>query len=242
MGVACDVVAPSLIPKGASDRVKTDRRDSARLALTHRAGLLTAIRVPSPAPRRRGHRGRPRARRVRVGGDDQLTPPRAGGVPETTPRQEMIPVNVLSGPILAVSEGYRPAHSRSADPTRAYEPGSGDSHDHAPARRPHPPRPPPHQGRSRRAGEATRLPLRPPGCCASRCARQPCGLPWTPETSAAAAAGNAGRPEPAPCRRGPAGNSRRRAAFPVSPRDGLAVMPPISREETPITAQTRACG
>lgn len=49
MGVSCDVVAPSLIPKGGSDRVKTDKRDSARLALTHRAGLLTAIRVPSPA-------------------------------------------------------------------------------------------------------------------------------------------------------------------------------------------------
>jgi transposase len=28
MGVACDVVAPSLVPKGASDKVKTDRRDS----------------------------------------------------------------------------------------------------------------------------------------------------------------------------------------------------------------------
>jgi transposase len=49
MGVACDVVAPSLIPKGASDRVKTDRRDSVRLALTHRAGMLTPIRVPTPA-------------------------------------------------------------------------------------------------------------------------------------------------------------------------------------------------
>jgi hypothetical protein len=49
MGVACDVVAPALIPKGGSDRVKTDKRDSARLALTHRAGLLTAIRVPSLA-------------------------------------------------------------------------------------------------------------------------------------------------------------------------------------------------
>src|SRR5260370_30608039 len=49
MGVACDVVATSLIPKGASDKVKTDKRDSVRLALTHRAGLLTAIRVPSPA-------------------------------------------------------------------------------------------------------------------------------------------------------------------------------------------------
>ncbi len=32
MGVACQVVAPSLIPKGGSDRVKTDKRDSRRLA------------------------------------------------------------------------------------------------------------------------------------------------------------------------------------------------------------------
>jgi len=49
MGVACDVVAPSLIPRGAGDRVKTDPRDAANLALLHRAGLLTAVRVPSPA-------------------------------------------------------------------------------------------------------------------------------------------------------------------------------------------------
>src|SRR5215467_8505783 len=49
MGVACDVVAPSLIPKGSSDRVKTDRRDAVRLTLLHRAGMLTMVRVPSPA-------------------------------------------------------------------------------------------------------------------------------------------------------------------------------------------------
>ena len=49
MGVACDVVAPSLVPKGGSDKVKTDRRDSRRLARLHRAGELTAVRVPSPA-------------------------------------------------------------------------------------------------------------------------------------------------------------------------------------------------
>lgn len=49
MGVACDVVAPSLIPKGGSDKVKTDRRDSRRLARLHRAGELTAVRVPSLA-------------------------------------------------------------------------------------------------------------------------------------------------------------------------------------------------
>ncbi len=49
MGVACEVIAPSLIPKGASDRVKTDKRDAIRLARLHRAGELTAIRVPTPA-------------------------------------------------------------------------------------------------------------------------------------------------------------------------------------------------
>lgn len=49
MGVACQVIAPSLVPKGASERVKTDRRDAVRLALALRAGLLTAVRVPSPA-------------------------------------------------------------------------------------------------------------------------------------------------------------------------------------------------
>lgn len=49
MGVACEVVAPGLVPKGSSDRVKTDRRDAVRLARLHRAGELTPIRVPSPA-------------------------------------------------------------------------------------------------------------------------------------------------------------------------------------------------
>jgi len=49
MGVACDVVAPSLIPKGGSDRAGTDKRDAVRLARLHRAGELTPVRVPSPA-------------------------------------------------------------------------------------------------------------------------------------------------------------------------------------------------
>jgi transposase len=47
MGIACDVVAPSLIPKGSGDRVKTDKRDSRRLARLHQAGELTPVRVPS---------------------------------------------------------------------------------------------------------------------------------------------------------------------------------------------------
>jgi transposase len=49
VGVACQVVAPSLVPKGGSDKVKTDRRDAWRLARLGRAGELTAVRVPSAA-------------------------------------------------------------------------------------------------------------------------------------------------------------------------------------------------
>src|SRR6266516_7301378 len=40
MGVGCEVVAASLIPRRAGDRVKTDKRDAARLARLHRAGEL----------------------------------------------------------------------------------------------------------------------------------------------------------------------------------------------------------
>ena len=49
VGVRCDVVAPSLIPKGSGDRVKTDRRDARRLAGLHRAGELTPMAIPTPA-------------------------------------------------------------------------------------------------------------------------------------------------------------------------------------------------
>jgi transposase len=45
----CVVVAPSLIPKKAGDRVKTDRRDSLSLARLHRAHELTAVWVPEGA-------------------------------------------------------------------------------------------------------------------------------------------------------------------------------------------------
>jgi transposase len=47
-GHECIVVAPSLIPRRAGDRVKTDRRDAASLARLHRAGELTAVWVPDP--------------------------------------------------------------------------------------------------------------------------------------------------------------------------------------------------
>jgi transposase len=47
-GHECVVVAPSLIPRRAGDRVKTDRRDAASLARLHRAGELTSVWVPDP--------------------------------------------------------------------------------------------------------------------------------------------------------------------------------------------------
>src|SRR3954451_8430958 len=47
-GHECVVVAPSLIPMKAGDRVKTDRRDATMLAKLHRAGELTAHRFCEP--------------------------------------------------------------------------------------------------------------------------------------------------------------------------------------------------
>lgn len=46
LGVRCDVIAPSLVPVKAGDRVKTDRRDAEKLARCHRSGDLTAVWVP----------------------------------------------------------------------------------------------------------------------------------------------------------------------------------------------------
>jgi transposase len=49
MGVGCQVIAPSLIPRAPGDKVKTDRRDCRRLARLHRAGELVAVRIPTVA-------------------------------------------------------------------------------------------------------------------------------------------------------------------------------------------------
>lgn len=49
VGVSCEVIAPSLIPKAPGDRVKTDKRDCRRLARLYRAGELVAIRIPTVA-------------------------------------------------------------------------------------------------------------------------------------------------------------------------------------------------
>ena len=68
MGHGCIVVAPSLIPVMAGDRVKTDRRDAVMLAKLHRAGELTAVWVPAAAHQAMHDLVRVRATAMRVTG------------------------------------------------------------------------------------------------------------------------------------------------------------------------------
>jgi transposase len=49
LGVKCEVVAPTLVPVKAGDRVKTDRKDAEKLARSYRAGELTPVWVPDAA-------------------------------------------------------------------------------------------------------------------------------------------------------------------------------------------------
>jgi transposase len=51
-GYACDVIAPSLIPKRPGVQRKHDKRDATDLARLFRAGELTAVRIPSEAEER----------------------------------------------------------------------------------------------------------------------------------------------------------------------------------------------
>ena len=46
LGVSCQVIAPALTPRRPGQRIKTDRRDAAKLVRLFRAGELTTIHVP----------------------------------------------------------------------------------------------------------------------------------------------------------------------------------------------------
>jgi transposase/HAMP domain-containing protein len=48
LGHSCTVAAPTLIARKPGHRIKTDRRDSQKLALQHRFGDLTEVWVPDP--------------------------------------------------------------------------------------------------------------------------------------------------------------------------------------------------
>jgi transposase len=65
-GHDCVVVAPSLIPVKAGERIKTDRRDALMLAKLHRAGELTAIWIPDAAHEAMRDLVRARATAVRM--------------------------------------------------------------------------------------------------------------------------------------------------------------------------------
>src|ERR1700732_5034986 len=46
LGVQCEVIAPTLVPVKAGNRVKTDRRDAEKLARSYPSDDLTAVWVP----------------------------------------------------------------------------------------------------------------------------------------------------------------------------------------------------
>jgi transposase len=66
LGHECLVVAPSLIPKKAGDRVKTNRRDALGMVKQFRAGELTAVWVPDPRHEAMRDLTRPVWRRWRI--------------------------------------------------------------------------------------------------------------------------------------------------------------------------------
>ena len=49
LGISCEVVAPSLVPRKPGDRIKTDRRDARKLAEYLEGGHLTPVHPPTPA-------------------------------------------------------------------------------------------------------------------------------------------------------------------------------------------------
>lgn len=46
-GYECDVIAPSLVPKGPGDRIKTDTRDALSLVKLLRADMLSCVAIPT---------------------------------------------------------------------------------------------------------------------------------------------------------------------------------------------------
>ncbi len=66
MGFDYEVIASSLIPKQASDKVKTDRRDTGEMVQSCQVGDVTPVWVPTPEHESLRGLARQRARRQRV--------------------------------------------------------------------------------------------------------------------------------------------------------------------------------
>lgn len=71
LSVKCEVIAPTLVPVKAGDRVKTDRRDAEKLARSYRSGDLIPVWVPDAAHEalRDLVRAQRRQRRINCGPD-----------------------------------------------------------------------------------------------------------------------------------------------------------------------------
>ncbi len=98
LGVRCEVVAPTLVPVKAGDRVKTDRRDALKLARSYRAGDLTPVWVPDAA--HEALRDVVRARETAK--KDQLSAPSVGEVSAATrpaPPHRHQPLDPAASPV-----------------------------------------------------------------------------------------------------------------------------------------------
>ena len=98
LGVRCEVVAPTLVPMKAGDRVKTDRRDALKLARSSRAGDLTPVWVPDAA--HEALRDVVRAREAAK--KDQLRAPSLGKVSAATraaPAHRYAPLDPAASPV-----------------------------------------------------------------------------------------------------------------------------------------------
>jgi hypothetical protein len=73
LGVESVVAAPSLIPKHAGDRVKTDRRDALKLARLLRSGDLTPVWVPDDANEAQSGAGASRRQSRRIAAKHRLS-------------------------------------------------------------------------------------------------------------------------------------------------------------------------
>ncbi len=75
LGIACQVVAPSLVPRKPGERIKTDRRDARKLAEYLQGGHLTPVQPPTPAQEavRDLSRAREDAKQDRMRGRHRLT-------------------------------------------------------------------------------------------------------------------------------------------------------------------------
>jgi hypothetical protein len=108
LGVNCVVVAPTLVPVKAGDRVKTDRRDAEKLARCYRAGDLTPIWIPTAAHEalRDLVRARESAKK-----DRRATPATTSTSRASPPRAPRPPRSIA----------HRPPRPKSSQLRRAYE-------------------------------------------------------------------------------------------------------------------------